>query len=633
MAIYNLEAGLTIQTSAVFPGSTSGAVTLSAQPVAGTQSYTLPTGLPSGSNYVLTSDTSGNLTWVSNATGGGTVTSLSVVSANGLGGTVATATTTPAITLTTSVGAALTPLPLVGNGTTISGMFNTQSVSAATISGSSIVLRDTYISTSTPNTITITAPTTVASSITYTWPTSVPTNRNILSSDTSGNLSWISNVANPVGTVATNYTNYASINIGDVFVGMAPTVASFGQNYTVDASDVAFGDMLFHQKPLAVSSGSIAPAYFNGVAYDDTPVNGVVTPLYMASAGSTSASSPLSPPGMYTSKDGVNWTYVGSTGTNSTRAPGIIATVSGTSPSQVRTWSLYPYSSTAVYRSTNEGVSWTAGASLAVVGINNANGVKLIDGTIWISLTNASSTTNLYKTTNDGSTISSVTSNVASALGSILVGPGTGATRYIAAFGASTSYSVSTNGGTSFTTATCSATATNAVGIYDTAASKYVVASNPAGVTIQTSSTGLTGSWTTSAAVGATPVTPPAQFTFAYLNSAGSSTIGFYVGTGGGSTTTPEANFFVYSDDVGATIKYKQVATGQSPYGSPYSGQMAITTEIIFILAHSYNHLGFRKKYIYVDDNKGMSKAPLGTYQCLGKAGTQTGSYLWRRVS
>jgi hypothetical protein len=55
-------------------------------------------------------------TWAAPATGGtGTVTSVSVVSANGFTGTVATATTTPAITLTTSI----TGL-LKGNGTAIS---------------------------------------------------------------------------------------------------------------------------------------------------------------------------------------------------------------------------------------------------------------------------------------------------------------------------------------------------------------------------------------------------------------------------------------------------------------------------------------------------------------------------------
>lgn len=55
-------------------------------------------------------------------TGSGTVTSTSVVSANGFAGTVATATTTPAITLTTSITGILQ-----GNGTAISAASTTGS--------------------------------------------------------------------------------------------------------------------------------------------------------------------------------------------------------------------------------------------------------------------------------------------------------------------------------------------------------------------------------------------------------------------------------------------------------------------------------------------------------------------------
>lgn len=63
---------------------------------------------------VLTATTSGAPTWANPATNG-TVTSVSVVSVNGFAGTVATATTTPAITLTTSITGILK-----GNGTAIS---------------------------------------------------------------------------------------------------------------------------------------------------------------------------------------------------------------------------------------------------------------------------------------------------------------------------------------------------------------------------------------------------------------------------------------------------------------------------------------------------------------------------------
>jgi hypothetical protein len=71
-----------------------------------------PTGGSSG--QILSLDSSGNLIW-STTSGTGTVTSVSVVSANGFTGTVATSGTTPAITIATSV----TGL-LKGNGTSIS---------------------------------------------------------------------------------------------------------------------------------------------------------------------------------------------------------------------------------------------------------------------------------------------------------------------------------------------------------------------------------------------------------------------------------------------------------------------------------------------------------------------------------
>lgn len=74
--------------------------------------YILPTADGSG---VLTSNGSGTLSWA--AASSGTVTSASVVSANGFGGSVATATTTPAITITTSV----TGL-LEGDGTGVTGV-------------------------------------------------------------------------------------------------------------------------------------------------------------------------------------------------------------------------------------------------------------------------------------------------------------------------------------------------------------------------------------------------------------------------------------------------------------------------------------------------------------------------------
>lgn len=89
---------------------------------------------PGASGYVLTSNgPSAAPTYQAAGGGSGTVTSVSVVSANGLAGTVATATTTPAITLSTSITGVLK-----GNGTAISAAVSGTDYAPAS-SGSSIL--------------------------------------------------------------------------------------------------------------------------------------------------------------------------------------------------------------------------------------------------------------------------------------------------------------------------------------------------------------------------------------------------------------------------------------------------------------------------------------------------------------
>lgn len=90
--------------------------------------------------YVLNTLTAGSGVTITNGAGsititgtGGTVTSVSVVSANGLAGTVATSTTTPAITLTTTITGILK-----GNGTAISAAVSGTDYAPAT-SGTSIL--------------------------------------------------------------------------------------------------------------------------------------------------------------------------------------------------------------------------------------------------------------------------------------------------------------------------------------------------------------------------------------------------------------------------------------------------------------------------------------------------------------
>jgi len=83
-------------------------------PIANGGSGTATPSLVAGTNVTITG-TWPNQTIASTAGGTGTVTTVSVVSANGFAGTVANATTTPAITLTTSITGVLK-----GNGTAIS---------------------------------------------------------------------------------------------------------------------------------------------------------------------------------------------------------------------------------------------------------------------------------------------------------------------------------------------------------------------------------------------------------------------------------------------------------------------------------------------------------------------------------
>jgi len=131
------------KTPGAFP-NTANYTAFKAQAQSADVTYTLPAADGSSGN-VLTTNGSGVLSWTTAAAG--TVTTVSVVTANGVSGSVANATTTPAITITLG---AITP-------TTVNGMTITTTTGTLTLaSGSSLV-------TSGANSITFTStgPTTV----------------------------------------------------------------------------------------------------------------------------------------------------------------------------------------------------------------------------------------------------------------------------------------------------------------------------------------------------------------------------------------------------------------------------------------------------------------------------------------
>jgi hypothetical protein len=101
--------------------NTVAGITAGANGVLISSSSNVPSWLADGTTgQILTATTGSPPSWANPATSG-TVTSVSVVSANGFAGTVATATTTPAITLTTTQTGLLS-----GNGTAITGTAITQ---------------------------------------------------------------------------------------------------------------------------------------------------------------------------------------------------------------------------------------------------------------------------------------------------------------------------------------------------------------------------------------------------------------------------------------------------------------------------------------------------------------------------
>jgi hypothetical protein len=107
---YNL---VTLTENSLINGSNN--VTLNSDGTVSFPNYTFPAA-DGIYGQVLISDGMGNLSWqTTGATSSGTVTAVSIVSANGFSGTVATANTTPAITIQTTV----TGL-LKGNGTSVS---------------------------------------------------------------------------------------------------------------------------------------------------------------------------------------------------------------------------------------------------------------------------------------------------------------------------------------------------------------------------------------------------------------------------------------------------------------------------------------------------------------------------------
>lgn len=119
-------------------GSTSGTGVIRVNVTAGAGIvFQIPSSNGSNTN-VLQTDGAGVTSWV--AAGTGTVTTVSVATANGFAGSVANATTTPAITITTSINSPI----LAGNGTAISAATTTGSGSTAVLNNTPTLLTPVF---------------------------------------------------------------------------------------------------------------------------------------------------------------------------------------------------------------------------------------------------------------------------------------------------------------------------------------------------------------------------------------------------------------------------------------------------------------------------------------------------------
>jgi hypothetical protein len=267
-----------------------------------TLTYTLPTSAPTAENYVLTSDTSGQLSW-SSVTGTGAIiqvgdalgtqttgrvftTSTGTQYGNTLwfhpnatyimaltadSGLTANATTViPAVSgtnyLTVTPGALTPGQVLLATGNyTLGGNANLtwDSGNTALIVGASGTRGQLRLYSNNANYIAFTPTTSLASTVTYTWPAAPSGSGYVLSSDTSGNLSWVQ---------AGDITAVGDCASGDCFTGTsgstlwfksgsytgALTVAALSANATYTLPAVSAGTYYFALATTTFPAGYIA---------------------------------------------------------------------------------------------------------------------------------------------------------------------------------------------------------------------------------------------------------------------------------------------------------------------------------------------------------------------------------------
>jgi hypothetical protein len=232
-------------------GSSSGFVGFAPASAAGSTTYILPSADGIGGQQ-LTTNGSGTLSWASAASSAGTVSTVSVATANGFSGNVATAGTTPVITLTTGV----TGL-LKGNGTAISAAIAGTDYLVPNGSAAGLTNFPIFNQNTTGNAATVT------------------TNANL-----TGDVTSVGNATTIGALKVTNAMLAGSIDLTTKVIGIVP-VANGGTGL----SSAATGDMLYAS---AVNTWSKLAAGTNGYVLT---LSGGVPTWAAANGGSGSGSS------------------------------------------------------------------------------------------------------------------------------------------------------------------------------------------------------------------------------------------------------------------------------------------------------------------------------------------------------
>ena len=297
-----------------FDNTNTGTLTLKPG-ASGSYALVFPAAVAAVNGYVLSSDTSGNLSWA--AAGGGTVTAVSVASANGFAGS-SSGGATPALTISTSISGVLK-----GNGTAISAATAGTDYSAGTSALATGILKST----------TSTGALTIAAAGTD-YDATIKVTQDVATA-TDFNLTFVNGTTGQLGiTVGTTTTGFVyKPSTGNVGIGAASTAGNrlivgggtitvaTNTTYAFSAGNTAAGDFTigsdatyiylqsWNSKPLNLNSQGNNVVTSN--ASTNLIMNNGTTSRQRITIGATTSSSTTTPEsidmgGSYSSAAGAN---------------------------------------------------------------------------------------------------------------------------------------------------------------------------------------------------------------------------------------------------------------------------------------------------------------------------------------